>query len=68
MADDSLDDHARAKAADSEEQAHRQRNHEQGEILGKTFERWRHAAHIREALRRTGREREADESNRWGGY
>ena len=66
--DDWFDDPARAQSAASPDNAHLQRNHEHAEVLNKSFERWRHAAHIREALRRTGREREADESNRWGGY
>jgi hypothetical protein len=63
MDDDSLDDPARLAHPVARDPEHRRRNEEQVELLRKAHARWRHAWHIEEALRRAGREREADESD-----
>jgi hypothetical protein len=44
------------------------RDDQQAGLLRQGFERWRHAAYIKEALRRAGRDQEADERKRPGGY
>ena len=64
MDDDSLDDPACITPAASSDNEHHRVNEEQAELLRKAYRRRRHATHIEEALRRAGREREADESNR----
>jgi hypothetical protein len=68
MADESPDDPARTSDADAREQEHERRNRLQAEIFRLAFDRARHAAFIEEALRRAGREREADESRNSSGY
>jgi hypothetical protein len=64
MDDDSLDDPVCRTHNASKDKEHRRRNEEQAELLRKAYRRRRHATHIDEALRRAGREREADDSNR----
>ena len=64
MDDDSLDDPAPLTHPITRDTEHRRRNEEQAELLRKAYSRRRHALHIEEALRRAGREREADENNR----
>jgi hypothetical protein len=61
MADESREDPART-TDDAREQEHQRRNRLQAEIFRLEFDRLRHAAFIERALRRAGREREADES------
>jgi hypothetical protein len=64
MDDDSWDDPACWTHPISRDTEHRRRNEEQAELLRKAYSRRRHALHIEEALRRAGREREPDESDR----
>lgn len=64
MDDDSLDDPDCITHPVSRDTEHRRRNEEQAELLRKAYRRRRHATHIEKALRRAGREREADESHR----
>jgi hypothetical protein len=67
MADESPGELARTSEEDAREREHQRRNQLQVERFRLTFDRVRHAAFIEEALRRAGREREADESRRPGG-
>ena len=67
MADQSPDDPARTSDDDAREREHQRRNRLQAGLFRLTFDRLRHAVFIEEALRRAGREREADESRRSGG-
>jgi hypothetical protein len=67
MADQSPEVPARASDEDAKEREHERRNRLQAELFRLAFDRLRHAAFIEEALRRAGREREADESRRPGG-
>jgi hypothetical protein len=64
MDDDSLDDPVCTPHPASKDREHRRRNEEQAELLRHAYRRRLHAIHIEEALRRAGRERDADESNR----
>jgi hypothetical protein len=63
MDDDSPDDPDRMTHPVARHTEHRQRNEEQVELLRRASARRRHASYIEEALRRAGREGEADESN-----
>lgn len=67
MADQAPDDLARTSDEDAREREHDRRNRLQAELFRLTFDRLRHAAFIEQALRRAGREREADETRRSGG-
>ena len=67
MANQSPDDPARTSDDAAREREHERRNQLQAELFRLAFDRARHAAFIEEALRRAGREREADESRRSGG-
>ena len=67
MADQSPEDFAPASDEDAREREHQRRNLLQAELFKLTFARVRHAAFIEQALRRAGREQEADESRRSGG-
>jgi hypothetical protein len=67
MADESPDDPARTSDADAREQEHQRRNRLQAEVFRLAFDRARHAAFIEEALRRSGRGREAGENRHASG-
>ena len=66
MVDESPDD-PRTSDENVREREHQRRNQLQAELFRLAFDRLRHAAFIEEALRRAGREREADESRHSGG-
>ena len=63
MDQDSSKDPTRRKPATPRDTEHRQRNEQQAELLRKAYRRSSHAAYIEEALRRAGRERDADDRN-----
>jgi hypothetical protein len=67
MADKSAGDPARTSDEDAREREHERRNRLQAQLFRLAFDRLRHAAFIEEALRRAGRERDADDSRRSGG-
>ena len=67
MVDQSPDDLVRTGDEDARAREHERRNRLQAELFRLAFDRLRHAAFIEEALRRAGREREADENRRSGG-
>ena len=67
MADQAPDDPVRTSDEDAREREHERRNRLQAELFRLAFDRLRHAAFIEQALRRAGREREADETRRSSG-
>ena len=63
MDQDPSKDPTSRKPANHRDTEHRRRNDQQAELLRRAYRRSRHAKYIEEALRRTGRVRDAEDRN-----